>query len=324
MLNAALKRQWSRLQALAERRLPALTRLRQPESLPIVLHRRRLYTLPTRFGFFFCLLLFFMALGALNFNNNPALILVFLLASIAHTALLFGYFDMRGLRIDGVRHQPVFAGQAMPVTLRVSSQQEKSRKGLQLTADNAHASLDVDAEGRGETTLHLPTEQRGWRPVGRIKIQQQRPLGMFTVWSWIHPKHACLVYPKPEAQPPPLPSHQQEGDTTPQRGQGMDVHGLRPFRMGDARRNIAWKRSAQAGEPIVRELEQPQGLDVMLRWVDVAHLPHEHAISRLTAWVIAAEQAHAHYGLALPNAHIEHGHGAAHRHHCLKTLAELP
>ncbi|MGH8122583.1 MAG: DUF58 domain-containing protein, partial [Rudaea sp.] len=48
-MRAALARRWSNLLILAERRLPALTRLKQPETLPIVLDRHRIYVLPTRF-----------------------------------------------------------------------------------------------------------------------------------------------------------------------------------------------------------------------------------------------------------------------------------
>ena len=40
----------ARLLAVAERRLPALTRLRRAEPLPIRLDRRRIYVLPTGFG----------------------------------------------------------------------------------------------------------------------------------------------------------------------------------------------------------------------------------------------------------------------------------
>ena len=42
--------QWQRLQQWAERRLPALTRHRRQEELPIELHRRRIYIVPTGFG----------------------------------------------------------------------------------------------------------------------------------------------------------------------------------------------------------------------------------------------------------------------------------
>ena len=63
----------SRLLAVAERRLPALTRLRLPEPVPLTLHRRRIYVLPTAFGLGFAVLLLVMLLGALNYGNNPAL-----------------------------------------------------------------------------------------------------------------------------------------------------------------------------------------------------------------------------------------------------------
>lgn len=60
--------------------MPALTRYRQPESLPIRLHPRRVYILPTRFGLVFAVQVA-MLVGALNFNNNPALLLALLVAA---------------------------------------------------------------------------------------------------------------------------------------------------------------------------------------------------------------------------------------------------
>ena len=56
------------------------TRPREPEALPARFDRRRVYVLPTRFGLFYAVLLLAMLLGALNYNNNPALLLGLLLA----------------------------------------------------------------------------------------------------------------------------------------------------------------------------------------------------------------------------------------------------
>ena len=61
---------------------------RAPETLPVRLDRRRIYLLSTRFGLFFGVLLLAMGLGALNYNNNPALLLMLLLAGAANTSLL--------------------------------------------------------------------------------------------------------------------------------------------------------------------------------------------------------------------------------------------
>ena len=52
-----------------------LARPRRPEALPVTLDRHRIYVLPTGFGLFLGTLLAVMLLGALNYNNNPALLL---------------------------------------------------------------------------------------------------------------------------------------------------------------------------------------------------------------------------------------------------------
>ena len=58
----------------------ALVRPKKPESLPVRIGRNRIYVLPTGFGLFLGAMLVTMLVGGLNYNNNPALLLVFLLA----------------------------------------------------------------------------------------------------------------------------------------------------------------------------------------------------------------------------------------------------
>ena len=73
------------MQASAARWLARWARPRAVEALPVRLDRRRVYVLPTRFGLFYAALVFTMALGALNYNNNPALLLALLLLGLALT-----------------------------------------------------------------------------------------------------------------------------------------------------------------------------------------------------------------------------------------------
>jgi uncharacterized protein (DUF58 family) len=60
-------------------------------------------------------------------------------------------------------------------------------------------------------------------------------------------------------------------------------------------------------------------------WLDERLLPAglglEQRLSRLAGWVLAAEQAGAHYGLRLAAVEIAPGRGDAHRAACLHTLA---
>src|SRR3546814_14062289 len=67
------------------------------DALPIfALDRRRVYILPTAFGWFFLLLLLAMLAGALNYNINPALLLALLLAGAANTSLFAAHLQQIG------------------------------------------------------------------------------------------------------------------------------------------------------------------------------------------------------------------------------------
>jgi uncharacterized protein (DUF58 family) len=314
-----------RLYALAERRLPALTRLREPEALPIVLHRRRLYVLPTRFGLGLGALLSLMTLGALNYDNNPALILAFLLTSAAHTSLLMGYLGLRGLRLAAVYAEPVHAGEALTLQFRLENVEARHREGIELRRGelSTFASLDADA-GETVASLQVPTERRGWLAVGRIALRMRRPLGLFVVWSWLHPAQHVLVYPRPETQGPPLPQASSDGPPKRRRGPDEEVHGLRDFRQGDALRTVAWKRSAQSDRLLVREFESPSGREAVLDWHSLGALDPEARIRRLTRWILDAERQGLRTELRLPGLVIGPDSGPLHRHRCLRQLALLP
>ena len=128
-MSGLLSKAWLFVQAQAERRLPALTRLRETEALPIAIHRRRIYVLPSRFGLFFSGLLLAMAAGALNYNNNPALMLVFLIGSSVHTALLRGWLGLSGLHLVEVSAPPVHAGAARGTAVPEPASSSAGRAG---------------------------------------------------------------------------------------------------------------------------------------------------------------------------------------------------
>ena len=84
---------------------------RGPMTPPFELEYRHIFVLPTKFGWGFGFMLVFMALGGLNFNNNMALMLVFLLGTIAQITTLIAYRNLSGLKIDRVYPEPVFSGE---------------------------------------------------------------------------------------------------------------------------------------------------------------------------------------------------------------------
>ncbi|GAB1407965.1 DUF58 domain-containing protein [Thermomonas brevis] len=310
--------------ARLRRRLQAWMRPTRAEALPILLTRKRIYVLPTATGLFFGLLLATMLVGALNFNNNPALLLALLLGGATLASLIAAHMQLSGLRLHALAADPVPAGEPLRLKLALDAADARVRRGLRIGhgADAVHA--DLPAHG-GSVELPLPTRQRGLMTLPRIELSTVQPLGLARAWAYAWPAQSLLVYPAPEAQAPPLP--------LPAGGQGQprvtrtgeDPHHLRGYRPGDAPRSVAWKASARRDNLIVREYEQQRSGELRLAWEHTAGLAYEQRIRRLARWIDDAEREGRRYALALPGAaDIAMGQGAAHRHRCLRALALLP
>jgi uncharacterized protein (DUF58 family) len=314
---------WSRLLATAERRLPALTRLRQTESLPIALHRRRIYVLPTRFGLMLSAVLMVMLLGALNYNNNPALLLTCLLGAACYQSVFQAFRTLNGVELRSLHADPCHAGDALQVTLAFRAE-GRARHSLRARIGHEETMFDLTMADDGRARIAVPTQQRGWCRTGRILLYCEYPFGLFRVWSWLNPDFAALVYPRPEEQSAPLPQTLQSADQAAVRRTGDEFAMLRDYHPSDPRRSIAWKASARHDKLLVKEFEQRRGQEVVLDWDATATLPYEARISRLTRWVDAAESAQLWFALRLPEQSIGPGQGPDHRHACLRALALMP
>ncbi|MGY0503722.1 DUF58 domain-containing protein [Luteimonas sp. e5] len=304
--------------------LAGLMRPRESETLPVLIDRRRIYVLPTRFGLFFLLLVAVMGLGALNYNNNPALLLALLLGGAGLASLLAAHLQLSGLRAEAIAAEPVAAGTAMPLRLAFASTHNRVRAGLQLRMGDSTGMLSLPAQGGGVAEIELPTEHRGWLTAERLELSTTRPLGLARAWSILRPDDRFLVYPAPERNGPPLPPTVEDGDHRRPHFAGEDLHLLRDYQRGDPLRSIAWKASARRDQLIARTWEQAHGDDVELDWFSL-DLEHEARIRRLAHWVELAEREGRRWRLHLPlMAPIGPGAGAAHRHECLRALALMP
>lgn len=313
---------WQRLLAFAERHLPALTRYRRSEPLPLVLHKRRIYILPTAFGVLFGVVLATMLLGALNFGNNAALLLTFALAGAVLVALPRCVHHLMGLELHAVRAAPVHAGREALLEFHFRIADARPRHRLALQSDRRLVRFDLDGES-GLAQLAVPTTRRGWHPVGRHTLSSCWPFGLFRAWSVLHPDARVLVYPAPEREGPPLPRGAARDAGLARTARGDDWHGLREYRGGDSTRLIAWKASARQDRLLVREFEEPRGDDVVLDWRDLGGLDPEARIARLTRWVLDAAAANLAFRLDLPHASLGPARGGEHLHACLRELALL-
>jgi uncharacterized protein (DUF58 family) len=170
--------------------------------------------------------------------------------------------------------------------------------------------------------LSLPTTKRGQHPLGLLRISSRFPLGLFHAWTPLPLDVDYLVYPEVEAQPPSalLQSYRQTPAGAARNGE-EDFAGIKSYHPGDSLRHIHWKAYAKGQGLQSKQFSTPQQRQRWFDWDDTQGLPLEQRLSRLCAWLLAAERHEQHFGLRMPHTVIELGHGLQHLHRCLKVLA---
>ena len=298
--------------------------------------RQRVYIFTSRYGLLFALLLMVMLLGAVNYNNSMAYVLVFLLGSLFMMCMLHTCKNLRGLVLSTAVPTPVFAGEAacfpvlldnragpVRVGLEIASCPQGTRPKRRTVTESGPLFVDLDAAQFARHTLSIPTTRRGRLALGRLRIRSTYPLGLFCAWSYLSSVRQCLVYPAPAGTPAlPQPAvsdlAEQSGDKT-----GTDDFvGFREYRPGDSIRNIDWKAVARERGLLLKRFSGGGSRRLLLCWEQTGHLHDvERRLSQLCLWALEAEAQGYYYGLVLPEVSLAPDLGHAHMHHCLEKLA---
>jgi uncharacterized protein (DUF58 family) len=292
-------------------------------TLPQTLDRRRIYVLPTGAGMGFAAALLVMLVGAINYGLSLGYALVFLLFGIGMSATVHAFRNLLGVTITRMHVEPAFAGQSATLQTLIENRATCRRAGLSLRCGEAESRIDLEAGTSTDIALEVPTERRGWMPIGSLRVGTTWPLGLVRAWSVLRPGLSCLVYPAPEPQPPHLP---EAGTETPQgalsRHNGDDdFAGLRPHRLTDSPRHVAWKAAASGGPLLTKGFAAQQGASVLLDWMTLYGLDDDARAARLAAWVMMAERRGLRYALRTPEGLLDADTGQQHLRNCLARLA---
>jgi uncharacterized protein (DUF58 family) len=301
-----------------------LERVRQRRgvtSLPHTLEYRHIYVMPTRFGFWFGILLALMVIGGLNFNNNMTLMLGFLLASIALLTTLLAYRNLVGLTVHGILAKPVFCGEEATYRVLLRNGQERNRFVITVYSDEDRDCGDIGPESTRRLELRQQTWKRGWMEMDPFRVENRFPLGLFRAWSVVIPRARCLVYPEPALHAPPLPKTGRGDYGAARLGEGEHFHGLREYKPGDPIRQIAWRTSARHEKLYSRQMESPSEEACELNWYLMGSGDVEGKLSILAAWILRAERRQIPYSLEMPGAALPADLGDEHRDACLEILA---
>lgn len=308
---------------------------RLPRSDTCVLTHRNVYILPTRAGFMFALTLLTLLVASINYRLNLGYVLTFLLSGAALVSMHVTHNSLRGLSLRLKPVAPVFTRQAAVFEV-VLANPGHARHGLGLKVQAADESslawVDVPAQGQAAARLSWVAEARGLHTVPTLSLETRFPLGLFRAWAVWRPAGQVLVYPEPEQPAPPLPAGRAEAQAAgaARGGGGTELEGVRGYRRGDPLKLVVWKKAAQAqasgGDLVMRDTTVASSQQLWLDWQNAAGLPPEERLSRITAWVLAADHPSPgapgiRYGMNLPGVHVPPDEGEQHRRACLQALA---
>ena len=300
---------------------------RQPRESQ-TLTQRNIYIVPSRAGLAFCLTLLLLLVVSINYQLSLGFALTFLLAGSAAASMQMTHGSLRGLTLHLNPLVPAFDGEAAVLEMVVTNP-GRSRMGVGFGLDLGArpiplAYAEIAAEGQSAVHLSWLAPGRGLHGLPLVRVESRYPFGLFRAWTIWRPAGRQWVYPRPESPTPPWPLAQAaQGDDKPaaRSGTGTEFEGVRAYRRGDTLRQVVWKKAARTGEMISRETAGAVQRELRLHWSQAQGLEPEARLSRLAAWVVAADAAGHDWGLSLPGVELAPANGTPHRQAALQALA---
>jgi uncharacterized protein (DUF58 family) len=303
------------------------------------LTQRNVYILPTRAGWMLAVTLLVLLIASINYQLNLGYLLTFMLAGAAVVGMHVTHGNLRGITMNLIAgradstpasgsFQSIFAGSIAQIEVRLSHVRKRQRPSIGLALlDEAHAPhwawADVPAQGSSTVNVAFKAQRRGLHRVPSLQAETRYPLGTFRVWTIWRPKSEVLVYPAPEPHAPPLPPGEpRSGGAGAAHVQNTgEFDGVRAYRRGDPLKLVVWKKAAKSDELVSRDSSDAQRYELWLDYAACGITEHEAKLSRLTAWVMAADKTGSNYGLRMPGRIIKPANGEAHKRACLEALA---
>ncbi len=250
---------------------------RVPAGSKVTLNQQNIVIFPTREGFYFIVLILFMMLAGINYQNSLIFALAFLLASMFMVSILHTFRNLAGLTLQGHRGTPVFAGEDCEFVVTLSREGKRLYEGVGIGwHPDMKQGVDLIDDAIVRQRVYVPASRRGLFNPGRLLVETFYPVGLFRAWSHIDLDLSAIVYPRPIAAGA-LPEHESmadEGEIVKREGVD-DFFGLRDYQEGDGIRHIAWKTYARTEELQVKEFAAHVDRQVWLQWDALPGLDRE-------------------------------------------------
>jgi uncharacterized protein (DUF58 family) len=297
---------------------------RFPRRRSVTLTQKRIYILPTGAGMAFLLLLTLLLLLAINYENNLAYALTFLLASLFVVSILHTYGNLAGLQVTALSGQNCFRGEYAGFTLQLRAAGGREHEQLTLCwEEGPPQTVDLTEQRMVQVELACPAARRGRLDPGPLRLETRFPLGLFRAWTWLDTGLSALVYPAPEPCRLPAGGTGGEGDESSHaQAQGVeDYQGLVRYQEGVSPHQIAWKVYARGQGLHVKQYASPASEELWLDWDVWPAASDEARLSGICHWVLELTRRQQPFGLHLPGTRLAPETGEVHRLRALTALA---
>lgn len=284
----------------------------------------RVYIMPTRMGGYFNGLIFLLFLLATGYSNNLLLIFTICLFALNLLWLIQTHFHLHKLKLESVRVQDGHAADSIPVTVRWKNI-PTGPWDWQLKLEDADHDFVlqrlVAQEMKQENTFSM--DKRGMYDWKYLRVQTERPFGLYRAWIFFPVNAFSFVYPKilKNAQFN-LNGKVAEGEI-PQDVKGSEgFRGLATYHGGESRK-ISWKHYARTGELFEKEGEELRipSLDLVLNLPEDGVLK-ENYLSAIATQMVECQKKQIPFSLKSSKVTLAAGNHLSHLHDCLKVLAQ--
>lgn len=296
---------------------------RLPIVKSITLDQRRIFIFPSKPGLWFLLLLLVMLIAAINYQNNMAFALVFLLGSVFVVTVLHTFANLSGLTITALKSESVFAGDSASIALSIAGLPGKDYFDVMARwPESEVSSVSLRDSSEQLVNLHLPMRKRGLFLPERLLVETFYPFGLLRAWTWLALDIEIIVYPKPlkcELQRVASEDQKNDGEIIPVAGSD-DFYEFKQYKPGDSLKHVHWKGYAKQQDMQTKHFASYRESQLWLDW-DQFDGDIEQRLSKVCYWVLKLEKTDENYGLRLPGIVVEPSHGVLHQAGILKELA---
>ena len=276
----------------------------------------------TRQGIMLLVVSAILLLTAVNYSNHNILLIALFLLSLFTVSLLLvvRYFQRMDISLGEVTS--VFLGQEihLPLGIHLKHKGDEIPVVIKTQLDSGdtviHEANLTDIESNSARFSLIP-RKRGRYTIVNVLISTSFPFGLFRVQQSLATKRPFWVYPKPLVN-----GSKETGTSNHHNSDTDDSIILRQYRLGDPVRRIHKKSLAMGQQVLVKDVEGLAHNLQWLRWEQLQDMTDEKRLQVLTQQVMDADRQGRSYGLSLPTGKVNPASGEAHKHHCLRMLAE--